>query len=164
LKSFAWLAWDVDVVTNRKRDEPNLMRLYRRDEGGRQSEPYRVWIEWTPCNYGGARAWFVCPGRKWPGSNCGRRVAILYWGWGQPACRHCYQLAYESQHESDRYRALHQARAIRKKLGGSISLAEPFPLKPKGMHWLTYARFRAEEAQATARFWPSILKLIAART
>jgi PHP family Zn ribbon phosphoesterase len=22
------------------------------------------------------------------------------------------------------------------------------------MHWLTYARFRAEEAEAAARFWP----------
>jgi hypothetical protein len=45
------------------------------------------------CNYGGQRAWFVCPG------GCGRRAAILYYG-NTPACRHCYHLAYESQQES----------------------------------------------------------------
>ena len=147
-RSFAWQAWEVDVVTSMKRDEPNLVRLYRYGQG-RRSEPYRVCIEWTPCNYGGARAWFICP------MNCGRRVAILY-GDGSLACRHCNQLAYQSQHESLRYRALHRARTIRRKLGGSISLAEPIPSKPKGMHWFTYARFSAEEAEASARFRPKI--------
>ena len=136
------------MVTSMKRDEPNLVRLYRYGQG-RRSEPYRVCIEWTPCNYGGSRAWFVCP------RSCGRRVAILY-GDGSLACRHCNQLAYQSQHESPRYRSLHRARAIRRKLGGSISLAEPFPPKPKWMHRLTYAQFRVEEAEAAARFWPEI--------
>jgi hypothetical protein len=152
-RSFAWQAWEVDVVTSLKRDEPNLVRLYRYGQG-RRSEPYRVCIEWTPCNYGGSRAWFVCP------RSCGRRVAILY-GDGSLACRHCNQLAYQSQHESPRYRGLHRARAIRRELGGSISLAEPFPPKPTGMHWLTYVRFRAEDTEATARFRLSILKQIA---
>ena len=147
-RSFVCQAWDVEVVTSMKRDEPNLVRLYRYGQD-RRSEPYRVCIEWTPCNYGGSRAWFLCP------RNCGRRVAILY-GDGSLACRHCYQLAYQSQHESPRYRALHRARAIRRKLGGSISLAEPFPPKPKGMHWHTYARIRGEQCDAAARFWPKI--------
>ena|SRR5271165_4980797 len=147
-RSFVCQAWDVEVVATMKRDEPNLVRLYRYGQG-RRSEPYRVCIEWTPCNYGGLRAWFLCPRR------CGRRVAILY-GDGSLACRHCYQLGYQSQHESPRYRALHRARAIRRKLGGSISLAEPFPPKPKGMHWLTYARLRGEQCDAAARFWPKI--------
>jgi hypothetical protein len=147
-RSFAWQPWEVDVVASMKRDEPNLVRLYRYGQG-RRSEPCRVCIEWTPCNYGGSRAWFVCP------RSCGRRVAILY-GDGSLACRHCNQLAYQSQHESPRYRALHRARAIRRKLGGSISLAEPFPPKPKGMHWRTYARIRGEQCDAAARFWPKI--------
>ena len=147
-RSFAWQPWEVDVVTSMKRDEPNLVRLYRCGQG-RRSEPYRVCIEWTPCNYGGSRAWFVCP------RSCGRRVAILY-GDGSLACRHCNQLAYQSQHESPRYRGLHRTRAIRRKFGGSISLAEPFPPKPKGMHRLTYARIRGEQCDAAARFWPKI--------
>lgn len=34
-------------------------------------EPVR--LTWTPCNYGGERPWFVCPGAR-----CGRRVGKLY--------------------------------------------------------------------------------------
>ena len=36
---------------------------------------------------------------------------------------------------------MRRARAIRMKLGGSLSLADPFPEKPNGMHWRTYYRF-----------------------
>jgi Transposase DDE domain len=32
-------------------------------------------LEWTPCNYGGARPWFLCPM-----DGCRRRVAVLYAG------------------------------------------------------------------------------------
>src|SRR5829696_7809844 len=32
-----------------------------------------VSLEWTPCNFGGERPWFLCPG-----AGCGRRVAVLY--------------------------------------------------------------------------------------
>ena len=39
-------------------------------------------------------------------------------------------------------------------------MAEPFPPKPKGMHWLTYARIRGEQSDAAACFLPSILKQI----
>lgn len=85
------------------------------------------------CNYGGQRAWFVCP------RGCGRRAAILYYG-NTPACRHCYHLAYEGQQESAKYRLLHRAQAVRMQLGGSASLMDPFPARPKGMHWRTYRR------------------------
>ncbi len=50
-------------------------------------------LVWTPCNFGGFRPWFVCPGE-----GCGRRVAILYGpGQGQMLCRHCRNLNYASQ-------------------------------------------------------------------
>jgi hypothetical protein len=106
------------------------------------SEEYPVTIEWTPCHFGGRRAWFLCPAR-----GCGRRVAILYLG-GIAACRHCYQLAYESQREAPHDRALTRTQAIRMKLGGSGSMADPFPTKPKRMHWRTYLSYlrKAEEA------------------
>ena len=81
---------------------------------------------------------------------------ILY-GEGSLACRHCCELSYQSQHESPRYRGLHRAGAIRMKLGGSIRLAEPFPSKPIGMHWLTYAQLWTKEAEAAARFWPATI-------
>ena len=50
----------------------------------------------TPCRLGGSRAWFICPA-----VGCGRRVAILYGG-GIFACRHCYDLAYDSSRNSSK--------------------------------------------------------------
>jgi hypothetical protein len=102
-----------------------------------------VVLDWTPCNLGGERPWFICPG-----AGCGRRVAILYGPGKYFLCRHCYDLVYESQRENAMYRALHKAQSIRKRLGGSANMMEPFPEKPKGMHWKTYERFWWEHHQA----------------
>ena len=132
-RSFFRWPWDIDVITSMRRDEPNLVRLYPRNGLGLPSEPQRISITWTACNYGGRRAWFVCP------KGCGHRVAILY-GERSLACRHCRQLAYDSQRDSGWKRCLRQARTSRTRLGGSGSLAESFPAKPKGMHWHTYRR------------------------
>src|SRR5271165_2605973 len=88
----------------------------------------------TPCHYGGQRTWFLCPA-----FGCGRRVGVLYSG-SIFACRHCHQLVYQSQREQWQDRALRRAQAIRMKLGGSGSMAEDFPEKPKKMHWRTYER------------------------
>lgn len=99
-------------------------------------ERYPVCLEWTECHYGGRRAWFICPA-----GGCGRRVAVLYGG-RIFACRKCYQLSYPSQHESPAYRALGRAQVIRQHLGGSGDMDEPFPEKPKGMHWRTYNRLK----------------------
>ena len=119
-------------------------------------QEYSVSLDRTRCNYGGERLWFLCPGR-----GCSRRVAILYGG-SIFACRHCYQLAYESQGETGYNRALSRAQAIRMKLGGSPNMAEDFPDKPKGMHWRTYWRYckQAEEAQA-ASWAPWVYKMMA---
>ena len=108
-----------------------------------QQMEYTVGVEWTRCNYGGERAWFLCPAR-----GCGQRVAILYGG-KIFACRRCYGLAYESQQEDRGYRALRRTQNIRIRLGGSGRMADAFPRKPKGMHWRTYHRFvmRACHAQ-----------------
>jgi len=92
-----------------------------------------VSLTWTACHYGGQRPWFVCPGRS-----CGRRAAVLYLGGRYFLCRRCYALAYASQHEDKKYRALRRTQKIRMKLGGSPALAEPFPDKPERMRWSTY--------------------------
>ena len=108
----------------------------------------RVPIIWTACHFGGARPWFVCS--IYSNSRyCGRRVALLY-GPGQLfACRRCYGLGYSSQQEAPMLRAIGRAQKIRIRLGGSANLTEPFPEKPKGMHWSRYLRLqaRAEAAQ-----------------
>ena len=97
---------------------------------------YPVMLEWTPCNYGGLRAWFKCPV-----SGCDRRVAKLHIGSaGIFACRHCYQLAYASQRENADDRATRQAGKIRNRLGWEPGILNGHGEKPKGMHWQTYHR------------------------
>ena len=101
----------------------------------------RQWlgITETPVHLGGSRPWFRC--------GCGNRAAILYGsphtGGSRFACRECKRLAYPSQREDPRHRPITMASRIRQQLGGSPSLAQPFPPKPKGMHWTTYERRRA---------------------
>jgi hypothetical protein len=97
----------------------------------------------TGCNFGGERPWFVCPG-----AGCGRRVAGLYGPGRYFLCRRCYDLVYESQRENGMYRALHKAQAIRKRLGGSANMTEPFPQRPKGTHHDTYMRLFWEHNEA----------------
>jgi hypothetical protein len=111
-----------------------LLYRYRSGPGGEWEDVHEpVTLDWSACNFGGARPWFVCPGDE-----CGRRVAILYSAGRYFLCRHCYDLSYESQREDKLQRALRRAQKIRERLGGSASLMDPFPEKPKGMHWRTY--------------------------
>ena len=109
---------------------------YKHRSGGGEwkSENYPVRIEWTPCNYGGTRAWFRCPA-----VGCGRRVAILYGG-TIFACRHCYRLAYSSQRENLDDRATRRADKIRDRLGWTPGILNGHGIKPKGMHSRTYQR------------------------
>lgn len=128
-----------------------VVLLYRHRLPGGEWEDVTepVPLGWTPCNFGGERPWFLCPGIR-PGSSagCGRRVAVLYGPGKYFLCRHCYGLSYKSQRENKVFRALHKAQAVRERLGGSASMLEPFPEKPKGMHWRTYERLREEHDEA----------------
>ncbi len=134
-----------------------LTYRHRSNDQDWRNEDYPVLLEWTRCNFGGKRAWFICPAR-----GCGRRVAILYGG-AIFACRHCHQLAYDTQNQTVHSRALGRTQAIRMKLGGSPSLIEDFPLKPKGMQWRTYERLKREAADAEDLYWPRVYKLIGLR-
>jgi hypothetical protein len=113
-----------------------LTYRHRRGLGGEWGDVREcVPLAWTACNFGGERPWFICPG-----AGCGRRVAVLTGPGRYFLCRHCYLLVYKSQRENRMYRALHKAQAIRERLGGSANMMEPFPDRPKGMHWSTYER------------------------
>ena len=84
----------------------------------------------TAPHYGGQRFWFCCP-------RCGGRARILY----SPDfyCRRCSGLLHPSTRQTTRDRAVARAVGIRRGLGASGSLLEPFPIKPKGMRrraWL----------------------------
>ena len=112
----------------------------------------RVPIEWTRCHLGGARPWFLCTEDAGDGQCCGRRVAKLYPRGHVFVCRHCCGLAYASQSESARHRALSKSQKIRMRLGGSPSILELFPDKPPGMHWRTYGRL-FNKAEAEQQRW-----------
>jgi hypothetical protein len=126
------------------RGQVTLLYRHRRGLGGEWEDVKQtVPLTWTPCSFGGERPWFVCPG-----AGCGRRVAVLYGPGRYFLCRHCYDLRYESQREDKMHRALHRAQDIRRRLGGSANMTEPFPEKPKGMHWSTYERLFWEHHEA----------------
>ena len=90
----------------------------------------RVAIAWTPCRFGGERPWFICSVAA-NGVYCGRNVRHLYGAGRLFACRHCYQLAYASQQEPARLRALKTSQKIRMRLGGSANMLEDFPENPR---------------------------------
>jgi hypothetical protein len=128
----------TDSIGGVAQDDDRATFFYRHTRGlGDDWEDVKetVALEWTPCNFGGERPWFICPG-----ADCGRRVALLYGPGKYFLCRHCYVLRYESQREDKTNRALRRAQKIRKRLEGSANMMEPFPERPKGMHWSTYER------------------------
>jgi hypothetical protein len=100
-------------------------------------------LTFTSCRYGGQRPWFICTAFS-GGRCCLRRVAVLYFDLGANrfACRHCCGLTYASQKEGVQDRSIRRARKIRMTLGGSASLGDQFPSKPKGMRWHSYERLR----------------------
>ena len=136
--SLNWTRNGEKVASIQVRTEADRVSLdYRHQRGGGEwkSQNYPVRLEWTPCNYGGARAWFICPAQ-----GCGRRVAKLYLGGAIFACRHCYRLAYSSQRESTDDRATRRADKIRDRLKWEPGILNGHGIKPKGMHSHTYQR------------------------
>lgn len=99
----------------------------------------------TPQPLGGERVWFACP-------RCRRRCAVLYGG-RRFFCRRCVGAPYGSQNEDAHDRLLRRAQAIRVRLGGSAATVEPFPPKPKGMHWKTYDRLARQCEAIEAAMW-----------
>jgi hypothetical protein len=142
-QSFNW-RWSrngEEIASIRVRTEFDKLILdYRHRSGGGEWQPmeYLVYLNWTPCTFGGRRAWFRCPAK-----GCGRRVALLYGG-AIFACRHCYRLVYDSQRERVPDRAIRRADAIRRRLGWPPGILNAPGWKPKGMHWSTFERLRRE--------------------
>ncbi|MFH1353826.1 MAG: hypothetical protein ABIH36_00905 [bacterium] len=94
------------VVVGMK-DEPNYIKLnYTHTDhwtGEKSEMDYRIGLATTPCNYGGMRYWFICPLTK-GGRHCGRRVGVIYSIGKWFGCRHCGEIAYNSQMSGGRFR------------------------------------------------------------
>ena len=122
-----------------------LILMYRHRHQGEEWEDAEesVWLDRTPCNYGGVRFWFLCP-------QCGKRVAVIYGAGSRFLCRHCYDLPYGSQNESNTDRMMRKARKIRRLLNASVDLTEPIWDKPKYMHWSSFNALVEKERLANA--------------
>lgn len=97
----------------------------------------------TACALGGSRPWFVCP-------YCSRRVAIVVVDGAHVACRHCLNLTYTSCNEDMIDRSWRRRDKIKVRLGGDD---KGLYLKPKGMHWQTWARLRQQHNEAEMQGW-----------
>ena len=124
---------------NLRTDTDRVTLIYRaRSNGGEWKDMnYPVYLTWTPCTYGGQRAWWLCPA-----VGCRRRVAVLYGG-SVYACRHCHKLAYHSQREQPHDRAGSKADRLRDKLKWDAGILNGNGIKPKGMHWRTFELLQA---------------------
>ena len=135
---YPWSREPTGSIDVRPETDAVVLSYRSRDLAGSEwkSADQRVSVVWKKCTLGGERPWVLC-------RYCRRRVAKLYLGSDAVfACRRCYGLAYASQRESLRYRGICRARKIRMRLGGGPSLLDPFPPKPRGMHWSTYERLQ----------------------
>jgi hypothetical protein len=132
-----------------------LLDFRVRDYGEEEWTPVTqtVRFDYTHVNFGGQRQWLVCP-------RCNRRCRILYGG-SRFYCRKCYRLKYQSQVEDSAQRAITRAQATRKRLGGFECIDDPFPPKPKGMHWKTYNRLEAADEEAAQRWYAMFIDLSA---
>ena len=124
---------DMQVET----DRVTLIYQVRNNAGEPESMNYPVRLAWTACNYGGQRAWWLCPA-----AGCGRRVAVLYGG-AVFACRHCQRLVYRSQNETPSNGVYRRADNLRDRLGWVPGVIHGAGSKPKGMHWQTFLRLLA---------------------
>ena len=138
--SWSWTLNNETVASIQVRTEAGQVILFyrHRSQGSDwKTEEYPVRLDWSRCNFGGRRVSF-CPAK-----GCGRRVAILHGAIF--ACRHCYQLAYSSQQEVpmiERHAELDNK--IRTQLNWEPGILNGEGHKPKGMHWRTFKRLRAE--------------------
>lgn len=71
--------------------------------GEKEEMNYKINLTTTLCNYGGKRYWFICPLTK-NGQYCGRRVGVIYSIGKYFGCRHCGEIAYDSQMQGGRYK------------------------------------------------------------
>jgi hypothetical protein len=92
--------YDIDLCA-----ETSFLRLHytinRSESENSINVDYQVFLEKTPCNIGGFRYWFICPGDQ-----CSKRVTKLYFLNKYFLCRHCHNLTYESRNTNKRFRDL----------------------------------------------------------
>jgi hypothetical protein len=135
--SWQWLVNDRAVAGIRIRVDLQSMVLSYRIKSTDEVVEQRVQTQTSPCHLGGERRWFTCP-------QCSKRVALLYAPGRYFACRECYGLGYAMQKEGAGDCAASRANKLRKRLGWDAGILNGNGGRPKGMHWKTYLRLKAE--------------------
>lgn len=106
-------------------------RYQRYGEDWQQVEQH-VTFDKTTCHFGGERLWFLCP-------RCSMRVAVLYVLNKFFLCRHCNQLPYSSQNDSEMDNLIQQMHKLGERIFEHYESGEGWG-KKKGMHWKTFKR------------------------
>lgn len=124
---WTWTSGDSATINITTRENALELNYRVRNPGEDwQNRHQLITLNYTECNYGGTRPWFICP-------QCDRRVGVLY-SRGLFLCRHCTKLAYTSQSENLPDRMLRKAKKIRDRLGADYGI-QNLIRRPKGMHW-----------------------------
>ena len=129
-----WWGELTAVIASEFRGGLLVLHCFRRYDDEWRTFSRQVGLDQTPCNFGGLRDWFLCP-------VCAERVGVLYAASNTFACRHCFDLTYQSTRDNDLVRPVKKQLRTIEKLGGTGSA---IPEKPKGMHWKTYNRLVSE--------------------
>lgn len=126
--------------------ESNILLHYQYTPHDGETKKIREHVKFdlSDQNFGGQRRWFLCP-------SCHSRCRILYGGL-HFRCRKCQKLTYESQYEPFPVGCMNRALEARVRLGGERSMLNPYPDKPKGMHWRTYQRLLDADWRAQEHF------------
>jgi len=135
--SWQWTYTDgtaASILVKTELDMITLSYRHKSGDGDWKDVCHTVFLDWTPCRYGGQRAWFICSQ-----IGCWRRVAILYGG-ATFACRQCHKLAYPCQRETHVDRVARRVNRIRRRLGWEQGILNSIEEKPKGMHWKTFEK------------------------
>lgn len=98
----------------------------------------RIYVDKTPCHFGGDRYWFVCP-------SCSRKCSKVYIDKIGLACRKCCDLNYFSQQhtKTDSYYYQRKAEQVARKIDRDYKyngIHPIFPPKPKYMKWSAYGK------------------------
>jgi hypothetical protein len=152
----------VGIETSTMNGE-NYLRIHYtqtdRDTDEKKEFDYKIPLTTTPCRYGGKRYWFTCPWYK-NGKYCGRRVGTLYKDGDYFACRHCYDLTYDSRKLS----------GYAKSFGSIVSIPELEELQAKvkrqyyrGRPTKTYQRYLKKEEKSD-RAWIGMAAMLDMRT
>lgn len=96
-------------------------------------EETKVEIKRTLCNYGGIRAWFICP-------KCGKQIRILHYD-GEYCCRRCCGFVYPSTREKKPSKILERKYY---KLARKLIIKDGYIIRPKYMKRKKFERLKKE--------------------